>query len=271
MDDKKFRFTGFNPILSFSEGSIGFKSENLIGLNEQTIDAPSHLWRIGFKAFKYFLFKPSGETDISLHEANTQEIIKFFESTYDHLWKAIEEKKIIPTGLNGDPISDIESINCRSIESKAFMVESISSQMDTDGNLGDVLPHFYFAYLSMKVIDDLCALDLWHVTECDVGIDSDINKAERLLNIVEKYDAIERIAKLKAKSAANTRHKEKTYKVKEELRAWHKNNRHEFLKNDGSLHQADAAEHVCYVLKITTLKAKKVAEYMGEFEKDLKK
>lgn len=73
-----------------------------------------------------------------------------------------------------------------------------------------------------------------------------------------------------AKNAVNSRHR-KIYEVKEELRKWHRENRHEFLKPDGSLHQSDAAEYLCYVLKLTNLTAKKVAEYMGEFERDFKK
>ena len=74
-----------------------------------------------------------------------------------------------------------------------------------------------------------------------------------------------------ARIAAIAKHEKTTYKEKQKLKEWHKGNRHEFLKPDGTLHQSDAAEHICYVLKLTGLKSKKVAQYMGEFEKEFLK
>lgn len=118
----------------------------------------------------------------------------------------------------------------------------------------------------MHLLDQYIVLDLPYSDESEALFGS----IKDILHLVETRAAIEKAVRKRAKSAVKARH-EKTYQAKAELKEWHKNNRHEFLKPDGSLHQAEAAEHVCYVLKITTLKAKKVAEYMGEFEKDLKK
>lgn len=84
MDSNEFRFEGFNPILSFTEGSIGVDSQRLIDLNSQPIDAPRELWAIGFKAFKHFLFKPNCETEISFKSQNLFQHIRIIHQRIMH-------------------------------------------------------------------------------------------------------------------------------------------------------------------------------------------
>jgi len=93
-----------------------------------------------------------------------------------------------------------------------------------------------------------------------------------LAESVQSKHAKESAASLKqersatAKKAAKTKHQE-TYKIKESLRAWHKNNRQHFLIN-GKLNQTKAGKEA---VKQEPISLKKAAEYMGEFEKELLK
>lgn len=268
MDDT-ITLKALDPELSFGAESIGRKKKFLVGQDKNIIVFSEDMWGLGATAYDMCAGKYSTMSipcSLEHHIKNLQECKRIADSLVEFMQESASKGFIRDD--EGALYSDEDSSKWLKLRYH-HKIQMIQSFIDAVKDLDDSEPpwdlanNLYF-YGVMHLLDEYIILDRPWSSE---GL---FNSIKELIHYLEKRTAIEKAVSRRAKSAVKVRHG-KTYEAKEQLRQWHKNNRHEFLKPDGSLHQADAAEHVCYVLKITTLKAKKVAEYMGEFEKDLKK
>lgn len=256
-----------DPELSFGIDSIGRNKKFLVGKDNNIILFSEDMWELGVKTYDMCSGKYETMTipcSLKNHNENLQECSKILDSMVEHIQKLASEGFIKNNNGENHPETHISGWSKHDYKHKLELVNSFLTAISdlSDENSYKLGLNLFF-YGVMHLLDQYITLDLPWSEESTALFDSikDIN------HLIELRVAIENAISKKAKNAVKSRHK-KIDKIKAELKNWHRENRQEFLKNNGTLNQTDAAEHVCYVLRLTTLKPKKVAEYMGEFERE---
>lgn len=267
--DEVLTLTTIDPELSFGADSIGRKKKFLVGQDKEVILFSENMWELGVKAYDMCIGKyeeMSIPCTLEDHNKNLQECKMLLDSIVEHMREYANKGFFRHPKKGTYPVEETSKWVEHNYHDKLEMAQSYFDCMtELSGEDSYALGKNLYFYGVMQHLDQYILLDMPYSDESQYLFSS----TKDLIHHLDKRTAIEKAVSKRAKSAVNVRHG-KTYAAKEQLREWHKNNRHEFLKPDGSMHQSDAAEHICYVLKLTTLKAKKVAEYMGEFERDFK-
>jgi len=264
MENYKF-FVAFDPIQSFGKSSLGIKRRCFVDRDGLIKESCAGSWQVGLLAYQHLtkLFSNSPPKTILAHEKNMKECLQCVDGAVALMASIAGAEDFKVFDQYGEVAYIKKTITC-SLRTKMKIFDaplSADPEIATKGHRTILLSFVYAAFYSL---DSFYASYPHPINTYRHDFSDDlIRDAELYLVLLEKYLLLSKANTKKASNAAKTKHQE-TYKIKESLRTWHKNNRHLFLIN-GKLNQTKAGKEA---VKQEPISLKKAAEYMGEFEKD---